>query len=107
MVILVSEDDGALGFSSFLAGSVPRAGAIDIDNPLVQQAALRAKVQVVDISKLTSRDDLKHNQFVSVAVPYSGLQHEAAPFRNTPGTFLFTEDGATIIRPVDIGARAQ
>ena len=107
LLVLVSKDDGALRFSSFLAGSVPRAGALDIDNPLVRQAALRAKVQVVDISRLTSHDDLQHNQFVSVAVLYSRLQHEAAPYRNTPGTFIFTEDTATIIRPVDIGAQAR
>jgi esterase/lipase superfamily enzyme len=107
LLVLVSKDDGALRFSSFLAGSVSRAGSLDIDNPLVRQAALRAKVQVVDISRLASHDDLQHNQFVSVAVLYSRLRHEAAPYRNTPGTFIFTEGTATVIQPVDIGAQAH
>jgi esterase/lipase superfamily enzyme len=107
LLVLVSKDDGALGLSSLFTGSVARAGAIDVDNPLVRHAALQAKVQVVDISRLTARDDLKHNQFVSVAVLYSGLQHEAAPYRNTPGTFVLTEDSATVLRPVEIEPRAQ
>jgi esterase/lipase superfamily enzyme len=107
LLVLVSKDDGALGLSSFLAGSYARAGALDIDNPLVRQAALREKVQVVDISQLTPHDDLKHNQFVSIAVLYSALQHEALPYRNTPGTFIFTEGTPTIIQPVDIDAGAR
>jgi esterase/lipase superfamily enzyme len=106
LMALVSKDDGALRLSSFLAGSTPRAGALDIDNPLVRAAALRAKVQIVDISRLTSHDALNHNLFVSVAVLYTRLQREAGPYRNTAGTFVFAEDTATIIRPVDIAAQA-
>lgn len=107
LLVLVSKDDRALRFSSFLAGSTARAGALDIDNPLVRQAALRAKVQVIDISRLTSHDRLHHNQFVSVAVLFSQLRHEVTPYRNTPGTFIFSEDSPTIIQPVDIGAQER
>ena len=105
LLVLVSKDDGALRMSSILGGGV-RAGAINVDNPVVQEAALKAKVQVVDISRLTSHDDLGHDQFVSVAVLYSRLHHEAGPYRNTAGTFVFADDGGTIIRPVDIGTQA-
>jgi esterase/lipase superfamily enzyme len=107
LLVLVSKDDGALGLSSFLAGSFARAGALDIDNPIVRQAALREKVQIVDISRLTAHDDFKHNQFISIAVLYSALQREAAPYRNTPGTFIFTEGTPTLIQPVDIGGGVQ
>jgi esterase/lipase superfamily enzyme len=105
LLVLVSKDDGALRISSILGGGV-RAGAINVDNPVVQEAALKAKVQVVDISRLASHDDLGHDQFVSVAVLYSRLHHEAGPYRNTAGTFVFADDGGTIIRPVDIGTQA-
>ena len=66
--VLVSKDDGALRVSSFLDGGVARAGGINVDDPVVREAALKAKVQVVDISRLASHDDLGHDQFVSVAV---------------------------------------
>jgi esterase/lipase superfamily enzyme len=106
LLVLVSKDDGALRMSSILGGGIVRAGAINVDNPVVQEAALKAKVQVVDISRLASHDDLGHDQFVSVAVLYSRLHHEAGPYRNTAGTFVFADDGGTIIRPVDIGTQA-
>jgi len=105
LLVLVSKDDGALRFSSMLSGSVARAGALDIDNPVVQEAALKAQVQVVDISRLASYDGLRHDQFVSVAVLYSRLQHNAASYRNTAGTFIFNEDGATMVQPVNIGTQ--
>jgi esterase/lipase superfamily enzyme len=108
LLVLVSKDDGALRMSSLLDGGVPRAGAINVDNPVVQEAARKAQVQVVDISKLEKHDGLGHDQFVSVAVLYSRLQHQAGPYRNTAGTFVFADDGETIVRPVDrIQAAAQ
>ena len=103
LLVLVSKNDGALRVSSLLDGGMARAGAIDVDNPVVREAALKEKVQVVDISRLASHDDLRHNQFVSVAVLYSRLQHQAAPYRNTAGTFIFADDSETVIRPIDIG----
>jgi esterase/lipase superfamily enzyme len=106
LLVLVSKDDGALRLSSIIGGGVVRAGAINVDSPVVREAALKSKVQVVDISKLTSHDDLGHDQFVSVSVLYARLHHEAGPYRNTPGTFVFVDDGGTIIRPVDTAAEA-
>jgi esterase/lipase superfamily enzyme len=105
LLVLVSKDDGALRFSNMLSGSVARAGALDINNPVVQEAALKAQVQVVDISRLASYDGLRHDQFISVAVLYSRLQHNAASYRNTAGTFIFNEDGATMVQPVNIGTQ--
>ena len=107
LLVLVSKDDGALRFSTLLGGTgMVRAGALDVDNPIIQEAALRAGVQVVDISRLASHDDLRHDQFVSVAVLYSRLQHNAAPYRNTPGTFAFNPDGTAMIEPVSAGSQA-
>jgi esterase/lipase superfamily enzyme len=95
LLVLVSKDDGALRVSSMLGGGAPRAGALDVTNPIVQEAALRAKVQVVDISQLESHDNLKHDQFVSVAVLYSRLPKNG-PYRTAAGTFVFQSDSATL-----------
>ena len=79
------------------------AGDIDVDDPVVREAALKEKVQVVDISRLAKHDDLGHDQFVSVAVLYSRSHDQAARYRNTAGTFIFTDDDETFLRPIDIG----
>jgi esterase/lipase superfamily enzyme len=107
LLVLVSKDDRALRVSTLIGGTgVVRAGALDVDNPIIQEAALLAKVQVVDISRLASHDDLHHDQFVSVAVLYSRLQHGAQPYRTAAGTFVFNPDGATMIQPVSTGSQA-
>jgi esterase/lipase superfamily enzyme len=106
LLVLVSKDDGALRMSSVINGGVLRAGAIDVDDPVVQQAALKAKVQVVVISKHASHDDLGHDQFISVAVLYSRFQHQTAPYRNTAGTFILADDAGAVVRPVDVGTPA-
>jgi esterase/lipase superfamily enzyme len=105
LLVLVSKEDGALRMSSLLdGGAVPRAGALDVNNPVVQEAALNAKVQVVDISQLASRDGLKHDQFVSVAVLYAQLRSQAGPYRTTAGTFVLNGDSATL-EPADSGTQ--
>jgi esterase/lipase superfamily enzyme len=97
LLVLVSKDDGALQMASLLGGGgVPRAGAVDVNNPIVQDAAQEAKVQVVDISQLDSQDGLKHDQFVSVAVHYARLQARAGPDRTSAGTFIFNGDSAKL-----------
>jgi len=106
LLVLVSKDDGALQVSSFLDGGIARAGDINVDDPVVQEAALKEKVQIVDISRLAKHDDLGHDQFVSVAVLYSRSHDEAVRYRKTAGTFIFTDDGETFLRPINIGNQA-
>lgn len=103
LLVLVSKDDSALRVSSVLDGGIARAGDIDVDNPIVREAALKEKVQVVDISRLAKHDDLGHDRFVSVAVLYSRSHQQTSRYRNTAGTFIFTDDDETFLRPVDIG----
>jgi esterase/lipase superfamily enzyme len=106
LLVLVSKDDGALRVSSFLDGGIARAGDINVDDPVVREAALEEKVQIVDISRLAKHDDLGHDQFVSVAVLYSRAHEQAARYRYTAGTFVFTDDDETFLRPIDIGNQA-
>ena len=40
LLVLVSKEDGALRLSSFLDGGIARAGGINVDDPVVREAAL-------------------------------------------------------------------
>ena len=103
LLVLVSKDDRALRASSILDAGIVRAGDINVDDPVVREAALKEKVQIVDISRLASHDDLGHDRFVSVAVLYSRSHDQAARYRSTAGTYTFTDEGE--LRPIDIGAQ--
>ena len=104
LLVLVSKDDTALKLSNVIGGSRARAGALDVENPLVQEAALKAKVQVVDISQLQSQDgSLHHDRFVSLAALYPQLRRQPAAERQKFGTFLF--DAATA-KPIPVSSPA-
>lgn len=103
MTLLVSKDDGALQMSSLVGGGRARAGALDVDNPAVREAAQKAKIQIVDVSRLNSGDAMNHNRFVGLAALYPRLQREASAVRDRSGTFVFDAGGATIARPADGG----
>jgi esterase/lipase superfamily enzyme len=71
-------------------GGRVRAGALDVENPLVREAALKAKVRVIDISELQSLDGMmRHDRFVSLAAFYQQLQRQPAAERQKPGVYLF------------------
>jgi len=90
LTLLVSKDDGALRLSNVISGSTQRAGALDIENPLVQEAALRAKVRIIDISQLqSSAGGMRHDRLVNLAAFYPQLQRLTAAERDGYGTFLF------------------
>ena len=55
MTLLVSNDDRALAVSSRLSGASERVGRLDVNDPRVQAAALRARIQIVDVSTLRRR----------------------------------------------------
>lgn len=100
LTVLVSKDDAALRVSNLVGGSRARAGALDINNPLVQEAALKAKVRIIDISQLQSTDGrMKHDRFVNLAALYPRLQELSAAERQVSGTFLFDAANA---RPVEV-----
>ena len=99
LTVLVSKDDGALRLSSFLGGSGTRAGALDVENPRVRDAALKAKVRIVDISQLQSPDGgLRHDRLFSLAALYPQLERQAAGERQGFGTFLFDPANAKPIQ---------
>jgi esterase/lipase superfamily enzyme len=90
LTMLVSKDDAALRLSSLIGGSRVQAGALDVENPLVREAALKAKVRIIDISQLQSTDGrLRHDRFVNVAAFYPQLQRLTEAERQRSGTFVF------------------
>jgi esterase/lipase superfamily enzyme len=102
LTLLVAKDDGALQLSSAVNATGVRAGALDINNPLVQEAALKARVRVIDISQVQSaRGTLQHDRFVNLAALYPQLQRQSAAMRDASGTFVFDVANAM---PVEIGA---
>jgi esterase/lipase superfamily enzyme len=100
LTVLVSKDDAALRLSSLGDGSNVRAGALDVDNPRVREAALRAKVRIIDISQLQSSGaGMGHDRFVNLAAFYPQLQGQPASERNRFGAFLFDAANA---KPVQV-----
>ncbi len=90
LTVLVSKDDTALRLSSFIGGSGTRAGALDVENPRVRDAALKAKVRIIDISQLQSLDGgMRHDRLFSLAALYPQLDRQPAAERQGFGAFLF------------------
>lgn len=105
MTVLVSRDDRALAASRILAGKRERIGALDVNDPRVQETARLGKLQVIDISSLSSSDSFNHNRFAQVASLAPILvpgNTEAAGREETPGTFVLDALGATLTAPITI-----
>lgn len=98
MKILVAKDDRALEASGFIASSIGRVGALDIEDPRVKEAVLRARVQVIDISELSSSDGLGHDRFVYLAGLYPSLARH--PPLSRAGVFLLDTAGALVTVPI-------
>ncbi|WP_245427417.1 alpha/beta hydrolase [Pleomorphomonas carboxyditropha] len=101
MTILVSRDDLALRVSEFLTGERPRVGKLDVNDPRVEEATLKAGVQVVDISELEAPDDFKHGRFAQLATLYPKLAgtNQPGPGLRQAGAFVFNAVGATLSSP--------
>lgn len=108
MTVLVSRDDIALSISSLLARERPRLGMINVDDPRVQEAAVRAKLEIIDVSSLKAPDRLHHDRFASLAALYPRLaaaEADGAGLRRV-GAFVFNAVGATISSPFTLAGSA-
>jgi esterase/lipase superfamily enzyme len=108
MTVLVSRDDLALSVSSRLADRRKRVGALDVDDPRVKEVALRANIEIIDISSLKSPDSLRHSRYASFAAMYPHLTATAVGgdgLRHA-GAFVFDTVGATLAAPFSITGRA-
>lgn len=73
IVVLAAKDDKALALSRRLSGSTA-AGALDVNDPKVQELAKSDNLQIIDISSLKSITGTNHDRFVSFAAAYPQLQ---------------------------------
>ena len=109
LTVLVSRDDLALSVSGFLAGERQRLGAIGVADRRVQDAALKANIQVIDISSLQASDGLNHDRYVGLAALYPRL---AAPDDKggrglrRAGAFIFNSVGAILSSPFELAGKA-
>jgi esterase/lipase superfamily enzyme len=68
VTLFVSQDDHALAASRELAGDEPRLGAIDPNAEPYRSELEKARVNVIDLSKVKSDDDLNHGKFATSEV---------------------------------------
>lgn len=105
MTVLVSRDDIALSLSSKIAGERPRLGMLDVDDPRVHEAALKANLQIVDISSLKASDGFNHDRFVSLAELYGRLAARSNPAGQDlrhAGAYVFNSVGTTLTAPFSL-----
>jgi esterase/lipase superfamily enzyme len=110
MTVLVSRDDLALSVSSRLADRHKRVGALDVDDPKVKDVAVKANIEIIDISNLKSPDSLHHSRYASFAALYPHLTASAVNGADgdlrRAGAFVFDTVGATLAAPFSITGRA-
>lgn len=106
ITLLVSKDDRALTASSLIAGERPRVGRLDIDDPLIKEAALTERLRVIDITSVHGSDGLGHDRYASLAK--FGAQLVESDRRSSVsdiGAFVFDAAGAAVASPFHIAGR--
>lgn len=100
--LLVSKDDRALVASSFIAGERPRVGRVDIDDPIIQEAALKGGLRVIDITSVPGSDGLGHDRYASLAKFGAQLANFETGRRSSAadvGAFVFGAAGTVVASP--------
>lgn len=108
LTVLVSKDDRALKASSILGADVTRIGALDVEDPQVQDAALKEGVQFVDISNLEASDPLNHDRYAALAALIPQLEanrQQNGSEIGRAGAFVFDAIGATISSPFHLASK--
>jgi esterase/lipase superfamily enzyme len=103
MTVLVSRQDLALAVSSRIAGNRPRIGMLNVDDPRVQEAALRSDLQIIDVSALEPTDPARHDGFVQFASLYGRLSEQGpASGLRQAGAFVASSVGAGLSAPFEL-----
>ena len=102
--LLVAKDDVALNVSAFVAGDRGRVGAIDVDDPRVQEASHRYGVQVLDISSVESSDGLNHSRFARLAAHMGGADNRKTVQKS--GAFVLNSVGTILAAPFHVAGQA-
>ena len=111
MMVLVAPDDRALAISRRLAGSRTRVGALDVNDPRVREAALRARVRIVDVSSMSATSRFNHDRHVNLAAIYSIVAAETVDDpeidRSNPGVFVLSASFGNLFAVTDRTHPAQ
>lgn len=105
ITLLVSKDDRALSVSSFLGGERPRVGRLDIDDPVVSNAALKEGVRIIDITSVRGEDGLGHDRYASLAqfgTQFLASENQKRASIGNVGAFVFDAAGAVVASPFRI-----
>ncbi len=106
--LLVSKDDGALVASSFIAEERARVGRLDVDDPVIREAALKERVRVIDITSIQASDGLGHDRYASLVKFGAQIASFENGKRSSPGdvgAFVFDAAGAAISSPFRLAGR--
>ncbi|NKQ85604.1 alpha/beta fold hydrolase [Rhizobium ruizarguesonis] len=98
ITLLVSKTDRALSMSSLVGGERPRVGLVDIADPQIRDAAIKANVSVIDISSVEANDGLGHDRYAALARFGGELEKAEARARNG-GAFVFDAAGEAVASP--------
>jgi esterase/lipase superfamily enzyme len=111
MMLLVATDDRALAMSRRLAGSRARVGALDVNEPRVREAAVRARVRIIDISSLSASSGFNHDRHVNLAAIYPIVAAQAADDpgleRSNAGVFVLDALNTTLRNPFTVADQTQ
>jgi esterase/lipase superfamily enzyme len=109
LTVLVSKDDRALQVSSVIGADVRRIGALDVEDPEVQSAALKEGVQFIDISNLKASDPLNHDRYAALASLLPKLEENRRQNSGggigKAGAFVFDAIGATVSSPFRLASQ--
>jgi esterase/lipase superfamily enzyme len=102
ITLLVSKTDRALAVSSLLSAERPRIGLIDIDSPVIRDAALKENLRVIDISSVKDTDGLGHDRYAALAQfskQLEGAERDRKASFAGAGAFVFDAAGAAVASP--------
>jgi esterase/lipase superfamily enzyme len=106
--LFVSKDDRALVASSFIAGERPRVGRLDINDPVIEEAAMKERLRVIDITSIEASDGLGHDRYASLAKFGAQLASFESGRRQSAGdvgAFVFDAAGAAVASPFRLAGR--
>ncbi|MBB4351732.1 alpha/beta hydrolase [Aliirhizobium cellulosilyticum] len=109
ITLLVSKVDRALSVSSLIGGERQRVGRMDVDDPIVQEAAVKEGVRVIDITSVAGSDGLGHDRYASLAgfgaqeIAREG--HGGASLAGV-GAFVFNTAGDIAASPFRLAGKA-
>ncbi|MDK3020414.1 MULTISPECIES: alpha/beta hydrolase [Rhodobacterales] len=94
ITILVSSDDRALKISARLAADRTRLGAVDVNDPAIQQLIVDTGVRIVDVTQIESTDST-HSRYIGLFSGVSSVNVNANPFGGVrhAGAFVFNNVG--------------